>query len=332
MPQAKYSNTSSLPISIAVFLATDTYDHDDAADHISATSLLKPVRQLILASRLPVGQAVFDLEDNLANRMGSAIHDSIERAWKTNYRQALRDIGYPEKVIDRIVINPDPDLPGIKDGSILPVYLEQRTSKRIGKYRISGKFDFVGDGRLEDFKTASVYSWIHGSNDEKHALQGSIYRWLNPKIITKDEMAIQYIFTDWSKVKALSDTKYPQKRHQQKLFKLKSVEETEAFIQNKLHQLDRFWLAPEMNLPLCSDEDLWRSEPVFKYYKNPQKMSRSTKNYDTRQDAYLRLAQEGGQGVVVEQPGQVKACLYCPAFSLCGQKDDLIAKGELVLS
>ena len=323
---SKYANTSAVPLSLAVFLATDNYDHDSAT--ISATALLKPIRQIILGARVPEGDSVVDLIQMMPSRMGSAIHDAIERSWKDNHATALSALGYPDKVIEKIRINPDPSELG---NGIIPIYLEQREKKQVGKFLVSGKFDFIGDGRVEDFKSTSTYTAMRGTNDEKYILQGSIYRWLNPKKITKDEMAIQFIFTDWSKAKAMTDPKYPQQRIQQKILPLKSVLETDAFVKRKLTQIDQLWDAPEESLPLCSDEDLWRSEPVFKYYKNPQKMARSTKNFDTRQEAYTRRAEDGNVGIVVEVPGQVTACKYCSAFALCSQKDALIAVGDLQL-
>ena len=36
------------------------------------------------------------------------------------------------------------------------------------------------------------------SKDREYRLQGSMYRWLNPKIITKDVFNINYIFTDFN--------------------------------------------------------------------------------------------------------------------------------------
>ena len=89
--------------------------------------------------------------------------------------------------------------------------------------------------------------------------------------------------------------------------------------------------ADEKDLPLCNSKELWRSEPVYKYYKNPDKTTRSTKNFDNLSDANKRLAEDGGVGVVITQPGQAVACKYCSAFALCTQKDDLIAAGELIL-
>ena len=324
----KYCNVSAVPLSLAVFLATDSYDHNDDPYTISATSLIKPTRQLILAGRVPTSEAVVDLENMMASRMGSAIHDAIERSWKDNYTTAMGHLGYPPGVVRRIRINPEDSQ--LQDG-IIPIYLEQRAEKKVGKWTVTGKYDFIGDGRVEDFKSTSAYTWIHHTNDEKHAWQGSIYRWLNPTIITRDEMAIQYIFTDWSRAKAMQDPKYPAKRSMQRLLELKSIPETDSFVKRKLNEIEAYWDAPEEEIPPCTDEELWRSEPVWKYYKNPAKMARSTKNFDSKQDAYLRLAEDGNVGIVVEQPGQVTACKYCAAFSACSQKDALIAKGDLTL-
>lgn len=325
---AKYGNVSGVPLSVAVFLATDHYDYNSEPNTLSATALLKPLRQIILSSRVPQEDATVDLIAMTASRMGTAIHDGIERAWTNNYIQAMRDLGIPQKVVDNVLINPVPSQ--LFDGAI-PIYMEQRAHKKVGKYTISGKFDFVGDGRVEDFKSTSTYTAMSNNNDDKYIWQGSIYRWLNPTIITKDEMAIQFIFTDWMKAKAQSDPKYPQQRIQQRVLPLKSLVETDFFIRKKLSLIEEHWEAPEENIPLCTDEDLWRSEPQFKYYKNPASTKRSTKNFDTRQEAYIRLSEDGNVGVVREVPGQVTACKYCPAFTICGQKDALISSGDLLM-
>lgn len=330
MPQPQYANVSSVPLSVAVFLATDWYDHDNDPNTISATSLIKPLRQLVLSARVPAGEGLVDLANMVSSRMGSAIHDGFERAWTKNHVNALTALGYPKSVIDRVVVNPSPDHL-IQRPDCIPIYLEQRAYRHAGKYRISGKFDFVGEGRVEDVKSTSTFTAMNNTSDEKYTLQGSIYRWLNPEIITRDEMAIQFIFTDWSKVRAMQDPKYPQSRIQQRILPLLSLQATQAFIEHKLSQIDQYWTAPETDIPLCTDEDLWRGEPVFKYYKNPASTKRSTKNFDTRQEASLRFIEDGSVGVIKEVPGQVTACKYCPAFAACSQKDQLVASGDLIL-
>jgi hypothetical protein len=326
----KYGNASGIPLSLGVFLATDHYDHNDDPDTISATSLIKPLRQIILGSRVTTEDVQIDLSQMISSRIGTAIHAGIERAWLSNYQQALKDLGYPDRVINLVKINPKPE--ELAEDCI-PIYMELRTTKQVGKFKVSGKFDFVGDGRVEDFKSTTTYTAVNNTNDEKYILQGSIYRWLNPAIITKDHIAIQWIFTDWLKVKAMSDPKYPQNRVQQKLFPLKSIQETDSFVRRKLEQIERHWDAPEADLPHCTDEDLWRSEPVFKYYKSgDSSKSRSTKNFDSLHDARLRLIEDGNVGTIKEVPGQVTACKFCPAFNICTQKDLLLKSGDLVLT
>lgn len=319
---------------MAVFLASDNYDYVDDPNYLSATSLIKPLRQLVLASRADQDNTSTDLINLMPSRMGSAIHDSIERAWKDNYQGALEVLGYPKQVIKKVAINPTKDQ--LTEDAI-PIYLEQRAFREVitpsgKKWNIGGKFDFVGDGRVEDFKSTSTFTAINNSKDDDYILQGSIYRWLNPDIITKDEIAIQFIFTDWNKARAMTDPKYPQARIQQRILPLKSINETDAFIRRKLHQIEQYWDAPESTIPECDDSALWRSDPVFKYYKNPAKTSRSTKNFDTRQEAYQRMAEDNHVGVVIEQPGQVMACRYCAGFALCSQKDRLIAAGDLQIN
>jgi len=338
MTQARYINTSSVPLSMAVFLATDNYDHN--ANTISATSLIKPLRQLILGGRVPQELSLPDLTSMIASRVGTAIHDGIERSWLNNYKVAMAALGYPQKVIDMVKINPTKEELGYyakKGIEIIPVYLEQRSTKQVGKYLVSGKFDFVGQGRLEDFKTTGTYTAMHNTNDAKYILQGSIYRWLNPTIITEDEMSIQFIFTDWSAMQARQNPNYPQHRFQQRRLKLMSIADTERFITKKLSDFDDLVDLPEGDLPLCTDDDLWRTEPVYKWYKNHSMETvatavKSTKNFDTNLEARTHMMTIGkGAGVVVTKPGQVNACKHCPGFAACTQKDQLIAAGDLVL-
>lgn len=322
----KYSNIQEVPLSLQVFLANDNYEYNSDPNTISATSIIKPLRQLILSSRVNQEDGFVDLIQLVASRVGTAIHDGIENSW-TNYKQAMAILGYPQNIIDRVAINKPIDEVTEND---FPIYFEQRIERQIGNYKISGKFDFVENGTVEDFKTTSVWTAINGNNDEKYKLQLSIYRWLNPKMITSDRGAIQFIFTDWSAIKAKTDPKYPSSRIQRKYFDLYSINEITAYITKKLRDFDYYKNMEENQIPECSDEDLWRSEPVYKYYKDPNKTARSTKNFENKQDAYSHLASIG-IGTVIEKPGTVTSCRYCPAFSICTQKDKLIATGELII-
>jgi hypothetical protein len=324
----KMTNNTGIGLSMAVWLAEDLYDHDDNENTISVTALIKPLKKLLLGMRVDPTTATSDVSGNIATSMGTAIHNAIESAWVNNYASSLATLGFPKQLIDRIVINPDPTK---LDPNDVPIYLEQRSSKVVGKYTVSGKFDIVLEGRVEDFKSTSAYSFVHKTNDEAYVLQGSIYRWLRPDIITQDVMAIQYIFTDWAKISALQNPKYPQAKVLEYKLNLLSIEETENYIVNKLNDIERLINAPESMLPACTPEDLWQKEPQYKYYKNPEKTTRSTKNFDSLQEANNQRLSDGNVGIVKTTPGKIVACRYCSGFEICKQKDAYIASGLLEL-
>ena len=325
MPQYKNETNVSLPM--AVWLATDTYDHNDDPFTISATSLLKSPRQMVLARRLKPADVPVELSSLVASKMGTAIHEGVEHAWVHNYKQAMKDLGYPKGAINSVLVNPEPE--ELFDGCI-PVYLEKRSSKKVGKYTVSGKFDFVFDGRIDDVKSTGVFTFQNKTNDEKYIQQGSIYRWLNPDIVTSDVMAIQYIFTDWQAMRAKgNDPTYPKTRLHEEILNLYTVKQTEAFVARKIRLLDELEHTPEPELPLCNDEELWRKAPSWKYYKNPEKMSRSTKNFDNQLEAEQRFIADKGVGVIVQTGGEVVACKYCNVASVCTQRLALIEDGSL---
>lgn len=326
-----FANVSEVPLALAVFLATDSYDHNDDPMTISATTLLKPLRQIILPTRIPAGESLINLADMMNSRMGTAIHDGIEKAWMTNHKEAMTALGLPEHVINRVAINPTQEFLDHTTDCI-PVYLEQRLSRQMGKWKITGKFDFIGEGKVQDFKSTSVWTYKNQVNNEKYIQQGSIYRWLDPNKIYQDEMSIHYIFTDWKGGMLKADANYPPKRFHTQTFPLMSIKETEGFIRRKLELIEAHWDSPEEEIPFCDDSELWRNEPQFKYYKNGDVTAkRSTKNFDTRQEAIIHMSTNGGMGAIKEVPGQVIACKYCPSFSICSQKDQLITSGDLVM-
>lgn len=315
---AQFTNLHNIDISMAVWLVHDDYDFLPRERAISATALLKPTRQIILSGRV-TGESLEDLSGRISMRLGHAIHDSIEHAWKTGYKRSLSLLGLPDKVIDRFKINPKPE--DLQPGDI-PVYIEQRGYRKIGDWTISGKLDMAVDGRLKDAKSTSVFSFIKGNKDENYRLQLSFYRWLHSDKITQDEGDIQFVFTDWQKSMVNTIPGYPPIRIVNHTVSLYSEEETETIIASKLEDLVRYQDASQDALPRCTDEELWRSEPVYKYYSDPTKTDgRATKNFDSLIEANNHLA-EKRKGVVKTVPGQVKACLYCRAFDICEQRKE----------
>jgi len=332
MTERRYTNNTNLSLYAQVYLATDWYDTEEAG--LSVTTLIKPTRQVVLAKRVPAEASIVDVESEIASRNGSAIHDGFERAWKNpKLPETLALLGMPPGAIRKVRVNPTPE--EVKAGGIIPCYTEVRASMLIRGIRVTGKFDFIGDGLVEDLKNTSTFKYMN-TDGEDYILQGSMYRLLNQDKVTKDYMNLTFNFTDWSRVGLLQNPeKYPPAKMLTKRYNLLPIPETLAWAESRIDLLLRYMSAPEDTIPLCTDKDLWRSDPVFKYYKNPAKAhepgARSTKNFETMREAQQRVADDGSVGIVVEKKGEVKACKYCPAFHACTQKDALIASGDLVL-
>lgn len=316
------TNTSDISLALAVWLLYDEYDYIDQPNYISATSLMRPLRQILLNPQVKRSDRKLDVADFIPRALGNSIHNSIEKAWTHGYVRALKLMGYPDSVIQRIQINPE-DFVLEGEHDLIPIYIEQRAFRKIDGYLVGGKFDLVTDGVLQDAKSTSAFTWVMGGKDDDYQLQGSLYRWIDaaqsrPKI-TEDYIRINFIFTDWQRNLARSNPKYPQKRIEYRDIPLLSLEETEAWVRSKLNQVSKHQATPENLLPECSDEELWLTDPVYKYYADPANTKgRATKNFDDLAEAMAFKATKG-KGVVVTIPGEPKRCSYCEALSICSQ-------------
>ena len=77
-----FSNDKNLPLSLAVMLAHDEYpEHREWV--ISVTTLLKPIKQIILGMRVAKNNvhSVKDISGRIASSYGTAIHNALEASW-----------------------------------------------------------------------------------------------------------------------------------------------------------------------------------------------------------------------------------------------------------
>lgn len=327
-----YSNHGNIELPLAVWLAADDgYDLKYDPNVISATTTMSPPRSVILSRRLEAQMTAgtVDLDTLVAARVGSAVHSAAENSWLHSLPQALKNLNIPQHIADRIWVNP-PRHADIPEDSI-PIYLEQRAQKQIGKWWVSGKFDFVYEGRVRDIKTTKTYNWILGGNDKKYALQGSIYRWLNPDIITDDSCSIEFLFTDWSPLKQMLDKSYPPKRIMTKVLPLLSIEETEAFLIKQLTILDTYMESKQEDMPKCTPEELWMKPTKYAYYKSAKATARATKLFDTMHEATARMVKDGNTGKILPRIAEPKFCHYCDARPICMQAAQFIEDGILKL-
>lgn len=338
---SKYSYDPSIPLSVALWLTVDEYDHINEPNYISATGLLRPTRQAILAGRIkdsPFADKSMDLMQRFASRIGTAIHNSLDEAWDTSLERGFNLLGYPDHVAkNTYVYNEKTGLPTVeqiqehrKNGANI-VVKEIRMFREFRGYKIGGKVDFGANGSPEDYKT--VKTWAYGDKDklEKELMQISIYRWLYPELFWTGTGNIVQLFLDWVKGRT-SQEGYPPLPIACNTMKLFSEEEVEKYIGDKLAALEKYKDAPETEIPRCTDKELWKGEDKYKYYADPAKAqdpkARSTKNFDNIVDAESHR-QSKGKGVIKVVQGEVKACAYCAGYDLCTQKDEYLANGTL---
>lgn len=299
----EYTNRYNLPQYLVDWCLSDNYDYNNDPHTISATSLLKPVRVGILSKR-HAGQAMTDVSELIASRLGNAIHDSVERIETENVDKETR-------VRRKVTVN------GVE-------------------YTVTGKYDILeteedGSKTIRDIKTTSVWSYIYGGKDDDYTKQMSIYKWLlDPDNTVNDVGYIDFFFTDWQGIKARTDGDYPQRRLMPGYaINLLQPNETEDRVIKKLEILQEFENTPDDELPRCTPDELWAEPDKWAVFKQGNK--RATKVCDSAEQADSYKKEKKISGYIEHRPGKVKRCNYCSAQPFCNQSKDLIRAGMLDL-
>jgi hypothetical protein len=296
-------NDKKLPIEL--WLKNDNYDLVEDEFTLSVTTLLKPTKEIVLAKKYHF-EVQKDKEPSINIKIGTSVHDSISAALEPNkMKEIMSNLGYEDFIIKNTKI-----------------HTEKRSERKFLNYKISGKFDVVYNGSVYDIKTTSTFSYTSKSGDD-YVKQLSLYRWLNPELITSDEGIICFIFTDWSKATALKNPDYPQNRMVFREYELLPNEQVEEFLTQKISDIERYKQTKEEDLQDCNDNELWRSQTVYAYYNNeykPESMQ-STKNFTNKQEAYEYFEYQGKGKIVIRQ-GKPTRCLYCSVKKHCLQNQN----------
>ena len=337
MSNTSFKNASNLGLTLAAWLTYDTYDHnpkdapDDGLPIISATSLLKPTKALILGHKVPKQDAVVEISDLVKSRVGQAVHALLEEAIleAKNNKELLNQVGIPNQLLERMVINPTDQY--LKENpQAIPAYIEQRFYRLLEtssgyKIWISGKADQIIGGSVEDNKTTSTYKYIKLDPTEigEYSKQQSIYRWLAPTKVTSDVGKINFIFTDWKAGDVGRIPSYPTKPAMEVPINLMSLADTEAMLIQKIEEIrTNLNVQHQDDMVRCDESELWKAPDVYKYYASEETAlagGRASKNFTSHSAAMLHQAQKN-KGVVRVVPGEVKRCSYCDAAPICTQR------------
>lgn len=287
----KYTNKHNLPPFIVDFLKSDNYDYEEGV--ISATTLMQPPRMFALTRKNE--DLEVDVSDLIAARYGTSIHDAVEKV----------------------------KIPGALQ--------EERVYAVVDFCKISGKADIILDvdtePQLMDVKSTSVWTYIFKSREEDYKKQLSIYRYLLVKngINAIDTAKIWYFFTDWSNSKSQNDPNYPQTRTMVYDIRLYSIEETEAYIKDRLKVLLATLEMDQKDMPECTSNELWQKPTKWAIMKEGRKSA--VKVHDDESEAFQHLDGLDDKHYLVTRPGEVKRCNYCHARRVCEQYRRLREEG-----
>ena len=156
---------------------------------------------------------------------------------------------------------------------------EVRLKHTIKKVTISGKYDFIEDEYLCDYKVTKAWSYrFNPHGDAKWAIQLSIYRWLYFKStgkLLKNTGKIYIIFRDWDekkvkpaplgvKKRATHLGPYPDAPVGMIEMPLSSIDEVQQEMEIKVQNITQMMDGDIENIPAC--ENTWKNDLKCKRY------------------------------------------------------------------
>ena len=281
-------------------------DYQPKEHQYSVTTILNPVRQVILTRRYN-DEIEQDCSELIWALFGTAFHSILENS-KENDNQ------FKEEYLKQ-------DLEIICD--------------ELKGYFLSGKADLVdiATKTIIDYKTTSTFK-ILKKDFEDYRLQLLTYAWLFRKLgfeINKGQIIA--LLRDWQKSKAKFDREYPQFQVQKLNFKFtdKDFKDIEEFIKNRFLELKKYEDVPDEELPMCSMEERWNEGNKYIVIKKGNK--RATKIHETLEEAQKHLdnLEKDYPNVyeIQERIGEDKKCLeYCSCCKFCPYYQEKYMKGE----
>lgn len=319
------TNQHDLP---EVFLEACKVDRHRVLGDISVTQLIDSP-QIRLLKKKHNDELEQDVSEMIWMLFGTAVHKVLEMADINNKEaQTLRDAaevlewkGYEKgkKFIDKVLAK---DFPNAINEDVM---LEQTITLDILGWTLSGTADRIikSEKKIQDYKTATVYSYMNPESQLKWEEQLNVYAYMFAQIgIEIDSLEVVAIFKDWSRMKILSDSRYPKAPVARIELNRWTNEEVEKFIKNRirLHQASEKEQVIE-----CSPKERWSAPDLYKIMKKGGK--RSLKNFEDRQEAERYLKTLDGKYPKAQAPfieevkGGSRRCEdFCPVAQFCQQR------------
>lgn len=278
----KITNKLNLP---SAFVNMAESNYKPTPNQYSATTLLKPTRQIILERRYNDNLEA-DASEMIWALFGKAVHYILEQHDNS---------GWAEKKIKFTLDN------GITISGIVDLYSEL-------------------EQRVVDYKTCTTYK-VEKEEFDEWKKQLGIYAWVLEKLGFPCRKATIYaIMRDWTPGKTRFKN-YPQLPVAEVTFEYTASDfaDIEYYLYQKTNELTHAETLADEDLPMCSDEELWRSPSTYHVinYKG-KRMNKSKTNNITEAEQFLIDNRHRGAWKVVEKKGTPKKCFsYCNANQFC---------------
>lgn len=313
------TNRLGLPQAIVDAVKNDPYTKGES--DISVTQLIQPPYQRKLRLETEV---VEDVLDRIWSLVGQVGHGIVERAYPEAYEDEgilwikIKDYftklgiwGEVAEVLERKGYTMPQALSAYETHRKHGVVAEKRLFTKSRGWTVSGQFDVIDNGHLQDYKFTSVWS-VLGDTKGEWVNQLNLLRLLAIREgIQVKRLGILAILRDWSKAKS-KQADYPKHQIVPIEIPMWSVAQAEAYLDERVaaHQ--------EANPPPCTDDERWKREDVFAVMRSGRKSA--IKLHDTR-TAAASQAFELGTGYSVEhRPGSFFRCQeYCNVAHNCPQ-------------
>lgn len=277
----KITNISGLP---QPFVDMATRDYEYKPQRYGVTSLLKPVRQILLQRRHDA-EIEQDCADMIWALFGQAVHKVLEES--SNSAELFKE--------------------------------EKLTCTLDNGYTVSGIIDLydLENEVVSDYKTASIWKVIVGDYADWRR-QGLAYAWLLKQAGLGCKKVIFYaLLKDWSKAEQKRKADYPKLAVEPVTFDVtdEALQEIDTFLRNRIEELRNCEELPDEELPLCPASDRWNTGDKFAVMKNGRKTA--LRVCDSEEDAMDWRERNGGD-FIEKRPGTDKKCAdYCSCCQFC---------------
>ena len=120
---------------------------------------------------------------------------------------------------------------------------------------------------------------------------------------------------DWSQAEASRKADYPQNTIAAKEFQTTDLTEIDTYLNTKIEELIKYESMQDNELPLCSEEDRWKSADKYAVMKNGRKSA--LRVLDTEEEALDYQKQNGGDRIDKRQGEDRKCKDYCLCKTKC---------------